>query len=579
MLADALKAQASLRVVVSCCFAVAAFVAALAVWAVYADPEAVAKPAAVLVAGYSNIERRDYVGPAACGECHPENHALWQAHPHSRMNAAAGPETVKGDFSGIELAYDGFSDGPNRSVPAGRARFTHEGDAFLVETTSGAVRRRYRVTRTVGSRTVQMYVGRQVEGPEPVGDTVYDVELRLPFGYLLPRKQWYSTPYFDHGYVMESKDAPISATVTPGLDLWESNCATCHNTYAYVQRLQVATTYHAGFRREHFRGALATAPTGLSLGAEDLVTVGISCESCHLGGREHAVDGKPIHFVPTHDELRHARPDLLPKDADERESAYVVNAVCRQCHGRPVETYPNGSVKANSAEGYDMRASCAGKLKCTDCHNPHRAGPAASGGPDNPEHVAACAGCHQEHASPEGQVAHSHHPAAAGVSCLDCHMPRTITGLQTVTRTHRVSSPTDLATYAAGTPNACNLCHLDRTQLWALDSLAAAWKLGEVLPSTTSRVRGDVAAGPLWLTGSDRDVRMVAADAYSRLPAPREHLPELVAALADPYPYARLLIRVSVERALGRTLPHDAYDITAPAEVRERQLRAVLEAP
>ena len=42
-----------------------------------------------------------------------------------------------------------------------------------------------------------------------------------------------------------------------------------------------------------------------------LVTVGISCESCHFGGREHAVNGQPIRFAPASPLLK-----LTPHDTD-----------------------------------------------------------------------------------------------------------------------------------------------------------------------------------------------------------------------------------------------------------------------
>ena len=36
---------------------------------------------------------------------------------------------------------------------------------------------------------------------------------------------------------------------------------------------------------------------GTAISPDDLVVLGISCESCHFGGREHAQNGKPIRFV------------------------------------------------------------------------------------------------------------------------------------------------------------------------------------------------------------------------------------------------------------------------------------------
>src|SRR4051794_18603921 len=65
-------------------------------------------PVRVVPLGESNIARADYIGPSACGECHPAQHALWSASLHRVMNAQAGdPGAVIGDFSGAVAKYRG----------------------------------------------------------------------------------------------------------------------------------------------------------------------------------------------------------------------------------------------------------------------------------------------------------------------------------------------------------------------------------------------------------------------------------------------------------------------------------------
>lgn len=537
-------------------------------------------PAAAAPAhAYSNIERGDYVGPEACGKCHEDNYELWKKHPHSRMNANADERSVMGDFSGTSLSYGGFANGPDRFVPAGTATFYKKDDAFMVDVASpdGDFQRRFKVVRTIGSRLVQMYTAIQLEGPEPQEHAIYKSELRLPYGWHIRRNRWLSTPFFDHGYVLEPTENPIPQHITPGLDVWTTNCATCHNTYAYSQRWDVKTVYHAGYKRDDFTGARALEPKGAEISPDDLITVGISCESCHFGGREHAENEQPMRFMPVHPDLQFTRDDVLKEGVPEQKTPYVVNAICNQCHGRPIGTYPNGSVDANSAEGYDMRTSCGGQVKCTDCHNPHTAGPVSGGGgADDPAHVGACLKCHEDYSSPEAAAKHSRHPVSAQVSCLDCHMPRIVRGIQIVTRTHRIASPTDLATFNSGAPNPCNLCHLDQTIEWALDTMATRWDLGQVRPEAKRNIPKDVASGDFWLNGPDYVRRVMAADAYSRSPLGKGALPKLLDALADPYPFARFLIRPAVERVLGRTLERAEYDIAASAEERKRQTDALL---
>src|SRR5689334_1452065 len=87
----------------------------------------------------SNTARGDYVGPEACGECHPDEHARWEQSLHRVMNAKASePGAVIGDF-GTRVAYAG-----------GDAVFAREGGAYVMTLRTPESEVRYRVTRTIG---------------------------------------------------------------------------------------------------------------------------------------------------------------------------------------------------------------------------------------------------------------------------------------------------------------------------------------------------------------------------------------------------------------------------------------------
>tara|TARA_R110002072_G_scaffold203120_2_gene361089 strand:+ start:1269 stop:2993 length:1725 start_codon:yes stop_codon:yes gene_type:complete len=517
----------------------------------------------------SNIHRQDYVGPAACAECHAEKHAAWQEHPHSRMNLDAGPDSVRGDFSGVELRY------------AGRVvRFEREGDRFLMTISGGEERRRYRVTRTVGSRFTQMYIGVLVEGPEPAGDPAYTREGKLPFGYWFSRKAWFPESYFD-------SDCPPEYDAEGHLSLppeeahqtgWEKNCLYCHNTYAYTERLW-AQAGTPGFPAEDLR-LLSSAPLDEhpGLAPSELVTLGISCESCHFGGRDHARDEKPIRFLPESPHLE------FPKATSERvlgarEDPYVVNSICAQCHfSRGVSLYPNGAGIWNSRESVDLSGgACASQLRCTDCHDPHQAGP-PGGGPATAAHTESCYTCHAALRDTQTREDHTQH--GPEVSCLDCHMPRIVQGLESVVRTHRISSPGDERMLKAGAPNACNLCHLDRSISWTAATLKIGWGQRHLPDDTWSKPyqgRVDAPVGAIWLSSSVPIHRLVAADAYSRSPFAKRELPRLIRALVDPIAVNRMFALFALERVLGRRLSVQEYQPTASPKVREGQVRELLE--
>src|SRR5213078_4625041 len=106
-------------------------------------------PPAPPAPGVSNIARTDYVGPNACGECHAEQYAGWSRSLHRVMNAHADePGAVIGDFSGAVVAYRG-----------GEARFSRESGDYMMTLARGERRVTYRVTRTIGRRGLQEYVG------------------------------------------------------------------------------------------------------------------------------------------------------------------------------------------------------------------------------------------------------------------------------------------------------------------------------------------------------------------------------------------------------------------------------------
>jgi predicted CXXCH cytochrome family protein len=252
-----------------------------------------------------------------------------------------------------------------------------------------------------------------------------------------------------------------------------------------------------------------------------------------------------------------------------------VNAICTQCHCAEVPLFPNGAGTWNSREGWDLEAgACATAIKCTDCHDPHRPGPPE--GTDQIDQVAACVKCHSSYADPARATKHAGHPASAAVSCLDCHMPRISQGLEEVVRSHRISSPTDRRMLAAGAPNACNLCHLDRSISWTLDALAKGWGK-RIEPETgwaTTYGSLEAPAGKAWLASKDPFARNVASQAYARSPLGKAALPELLTTLEDPVPVNRVFGTFAVERVTGAPLG-ERYDVVAPPEVRHRQVEAL----
>ncbi len=538
-------------------------------------PPSPAPTTPVAAAGYSNIYAVDYVGPEACGACHQARHAQWRRSLHASMNRLAAAPAVLGDFAGARVAYAG-----------GSASFdtTSDGPVMTLVAASGA-RRRFRVTRTIGARYLQEYVGVLLEGPEPPGDPLYTTEIRLPFGYWLRQRAWFHQQYFDSWYDDEYGPDGTAAVdaYAPDPAPWAARCAWCHNTYPFELRAlrargprplgQGTEQYFELLHERRPPAAIAAIATDNRLPIDELVTVGVSCESCHLGGREHAQRDQEIRFAPTSDDLR-ARPDA-PDLAGGRQNAVLVNTICAQCHSTPTPRFADGSGARNSSEALDQAAgTCTTRIKCTDCHDPHVAGAGATA-PDAPRHVQACsaAGCHAHLATPAAARAHARHDPGAA-SCLDCHMPKIVQGVSDFTRSHRISTPAALAMLAAGAPNACNLCHLDRSITWTLTALASGWGRRLAPDHTWGAHYGgrlDAPLGEVWLRSRDPLLRAVAAAAYARAPRGRAALPALLEILDDPVAYYRMRTLFAIEDLLGRRLAVDEYDPTAAPAVRATQ--------
>ena len=495
-----------------------------------AAPQSAPEPATRIpkaTVGESNIERADYIGPDACGECHPTQYALWSASLHRVMNAkAADAGAVIASFDGAKVRYRD-----------GTASFGSSLAGPSMTLSNGAREVRYRVTRTIGHRGLQEFVGIEEGNGEAS-------EVRLPFGWWPRAGGWVPQVAFDP-WLDEAAFDPF----TPVREPWAERCPWCHSTYPFAQRIARSSDRQIGHGLELYVTREVEPGNHERLAVDDQITTGISCESCHLGGRAHA-DGAKISSIPAGAgvHVRDTAPALAPTFTGQRTDHYVVNTICAQCHSGPSPRLADGTALRNSSEALDLGASSCAGSKCTDCHDPHVADSRA----DEPRALAACVRCHSQFASAESASAH----AGAGhatTNCLDCHMPKLVMGIDRYVRTHRISSPTNPQLLADGSPNACNLCHLDRSIDWTIDELDRGWetKLArELAPkaSAMAKTYRDDAVGEVWLASKSPALRLVATQAYARNPKLAAFvLPQLRAGLQDPLAYVRAWTQLALD--------------------------------
>jgi hypothetical protein len=192
------------------------------------------------------------------------------------------------------------------------------------------------------------------------------------------------------------------------------------------------------------------------------------------------------------------------------------------------------------------------ELTCLSCHSMHTyASPADQLHADVGEDQS-CISCHSDLA--EDVTAHSRHEAgSSGSACVNCHMPRTTFGLFSAMRSHRIDSPSARVEVESGKPNACNLCHLDRTLEWTARYLTEWY--GH--PSTQLDLeQRTAAAGVLWTLGGDAAERTVAAWHFGWAPAREASgdtwmAPYLAQLLTDPYSATRQVAYRSIASLRG----------------------------
>ena len=481
-----------------------------------------------------SLDVPDYVGAAACAECHRAIYDAWQRSPHGRSMAVASPDTVLASF-----------DGPPVTLSDGTVSFAREGDAFFMDIASRTSHERRKVDLVLASgRQHQLYVVKGADGALTLLPVVWSTKV----------KEWLPLSLY------QGADLDPGSPRYFGAQDMTKGCVSCHLSQAYR---------HVG--ADGVRSAY--------------VDLSINCESCHGAGAEHVRRRRAGNTDEVYRNLA-----TLGSVEESR--------VCGGCHGFQLKRYVfppaddklpqifvtsliNESLRADGTQHttsyqYPAHVLSAGFrekiLRCKDCHAPHdlqarnELGESARGVLSNKQ----CTGCHEELVAPRLVASHSHHPAS--VRCVDCHMSYSWIGdddrRHQRTSDHSISIPHPEESIALGTPNACTTCHTDRTPAWSVDALRK-WKAKNALgvrdwveTIAMARKKAPGAAGRLARMLTDPGtVAYLKASALDLLVLqhPDPSLVETITPyVTDPDPY----LRASAIRAL------DAYDPAGRARWR-----------
>lgn len=535
------------------------------------------------------IHRGDgYVGKNRCEECHPEQHATWQATFHRTMTQRPGEATVRGRFDGTWVRLFG-----------GQARPFRDGERFLMDVpTNTGERRVAEIALAIGSRRYQQYFERESD----LGGVRFR---RLPLLWHIEAGRWMHL----NGVFLEPDDDDW----TRHASVWNENCIFCHNT---------------GPRP----GKLVQPPVGIpdpKIFDSKVAELGIACEACHGPGEAHAARHRnPLTRYAAHVAGGDAD-DIIDPDALDHERS---TALCGQCHGQRLPN-PLARIHAWMATGptfkpgnrlaehvtnvqrdtpsidpqnpelfrdrfwgdgtarltaYELQGTTQspcyerGKLSCNSCHVMHGGDPRGMIEPSM-RGDRACTQCHAEIGADVGR--HTGHRAdGAGSRCLDCHMPRIVYGILGVHRSHRIEIPDPARDGEAGRPHACTLCHVDKTLAWSAQAMNTIWPRPEPrYRAPASRPDGaalDLPDACASLLAGDPVQRAVYAHALGEggvtVPARQGAFlrVQLIATLFDAYPSvrwfaARSLATLESEAGGELAAAARAFDHTAERGTRE----------
>ena len=562
-----------------------------------------AAPAAVPASGAlvaSNVLRGDYAGSKACADCHGAIYSAWEASAMRGMTRDARTAAIRAPFDGATLRVGGDT-----------ATMTTRGGERVVDVVTPRGAETFRVTKVVGGRYREDFVGLDARGEEHV----------LPATYVFSTGSWRYK-----GYSVMVKERPVMAT----RGQWSRECLPCHNTLPLAtmlyddldprvpsyqgklsdrvlprSRLWPARSLDdAGLGRAladeiaflgdtppdggtlHDQLSAAAIANQQHLDGPHLIELGVGCEACHNGARAHAADPdvRPTFAV------RSAVVAVAPPRGQAGTRAQWINHTCAKCHTVLFTRYewtweggmrsrdPGGS-SISSGEGRDYQlGGCASQMACTTCHDPHTTDPPARlAALATPAGNATCTACHAAYAGAQAEARHSHHAGgSAGTACIACHMPRKNMGLDyALIRYHRIGSPTEPRRVLGDRPVECALCHADRSvedlvatmERWwgkrydraALRALYGDDLSVNVLRATLARGKPHEQAVAIAVLGQSGGLS-------GGLSGDRSAVPAIAAQLAHDYPLVRYFAQRALEQLTGAPV---AIDVGAPAaEVR-----------
>ena len=389
-----------------------------------------------------------FVGSKRCMDCHRKEYDKWQNSHHDHAMAVADETTVLGDFNDAVFEHRGV-----------QSKFYRRNGRFFAYTAGPDGKPgEFEITHTFGWYPLQQYLV-----PFPGGRLQC-----LPIAWDVKERRWY------HLYPGDPPDPSDWLYWTNAAQNWNGMCAQCHSTNLKKGYDPKTDTYRTTWS-----------------------DIDVGCEACHGPGSGH------VEWAEMPDMARpQLQNDALAVKTSGLSSRKLVE-LCAPCHSRRASLgdtthseadlldsmlpsllaeglyFPDGQILE---EVYVYGSFTQSKMyhrdvRCSDCHDVHSIQLVRQGND-------LCLQCHR--AVEYDSVTHHFHKkkgekgepiraadgkvlfeVGTGAECVQCHMPgRYYMGVDyRPDHSLRVPRP-DLST-AIRTPNACNRCHVDKTNQWS----------------------------------------------------------------------------------------------------------------
>lgn len=383
------------------------------------------------------VEEAEFSGSASCIECHENFYKLWSPSHHGK---AMQPINAK-FFEEEELpASEEFSlEGKTYNV-------AFEDSSMVMFEKNGNAIKRFEIAWALGGKNVFYFLTMLEKGKLQT----------IPLAYDVNRKIWYNNPESAVRHFPDSRTPQDEAL--PWMDRmynFNSSCYGCHVSQLNTNFDLTTDSYNSTWNEP-----------------------GINCETCHGPSSEHvrmfknAKEGETFEDIglivtktftqnqhnsscaPCHAKMSPITPSFMPGDRyfDNYDLTTLENT----------DFYPDGRDLGENYTftGWNMNKCVANsELHCVTCHTSSGRNRFA----DNPNQ--ACASCHTENAA--NVTTHSGHKAGSeGAVCVNCHMPKSEFG-RMVRSDHSFRPPMPEGTIRFESPNACNMCHTDKSPEWA----------------------------------------------------------------------------------------------------------------